>query len=422
MSWIRVEPYKDGLGPDYETPSLPWNEVLVFDQFADPSGGTPQYLSRLTRYSAKWPTSSGLESGVVLPTNWHRGIMKVSTVQPYSYFVRQHATRHWYRKNWGSDSRVQCVPNYALPGWDRENKTLSVGSDLLNKAKTKCMEAIAQSKFDASEFVAGAVQTVTMLRSILITLAEVLVEIHRYKYLRAARLLGRKLPRSPKDAADAWLQLQYGIRPLVSDASALIEKLKEQLASGELLLKSTGTQTEPLTDSQVFGTRPIGQTIPFVVTSNNSKRSAKVECVYRISDTAAKAYASVNFTNPFYLGWVATPYSFLVDWLVPVGDWLNGMGAALGCEFHSAWITQRLQVDAEAHGPNVNVTGGSFGLSFHKPVQLPKTRYEVMVIQRNVLGTWPRPELYVNRSPFRSSTRLANALALAVSSSSRAVR
>lgn len=418
MSWIRVEPHTSGLGPDTQQGNVLCHEVLVWNQFDDPMTGGDINVNRIFRFAAKRATTSGIVPGVGFkPTPWYRGVMKVTSERPYSYFVPQASNKHWYRKNWGDSSLAQAVPNTVIPEWDRLLGNLNVGSDLVNQAKTKCMESIAQSKFDASEALAGAVQTAEMLARVIQVLILTIVDLRKGRVARAAKRLDVLTPKNPKDVADAWLQMQYGWRPLVSDAYAAVELLKSQLASGELLMKATGTQTAPLPDWRCFGNPPATSKIPFNVQNENSKVSARAECVYRISDPYAKAWAAVNFGNPLYLAWVATPFSFLVDWLIPVGDWLLGMSQANGCEFVSSWVTQRLQIKAWGTGPNVGVTGSQYGLSKFHMNFLPRTRYEVMVIQRDVLVTWPRPELYINRSPFRSPTRLANALALATSMS-----
>lgn len=420
MSWIAVNPHTSGLGPDSLTPALPQWEALVWNQYDNPTGGTPSYVNVLTGFAQKWPTVSGVTSAGFVPTRWHRGVLRVTSLRDYSFFIRQNDTKHWYRKFWSNTSLPMLRPVTIVPGWDRVLGSLSVGSTLQNKAKTKVMEAIAQSKFDASEALAGARQTVKMLQDVLTVLLLTIIDLRKGNLSRAAKRLKVAIPKRPKDIADAWLQMQYGWRPLVSDAYAAVEILKEKLASEDLLMKATGTATESLPDDWTFGVKPGGQNIPFAYRHSDNKRSARVECTYRVENAKKQLLSRFNIGNPLYLAWVATPYSFLVDWLIPVADWLNGMTAALGCEFVSAFMTQRLQLDAVAEGVNVNLTivGSHRGLSpLHKHT-LPMARYQAMVIQRDVLLTWPKPELYVNRQVFESPTRFANALALAVSMSS----
>lgn len=418
MSWISLSPHTPGLGPDTQAGSVLCHEYLVWNQWENPGSGGDKYVDRVFAFAAKRATTNGrLPQGGFMTTPWYRGIEKVRSERSYSFWVPQ-SWKPWYRKHWGDNSLAVTVPNRVHPEWDRQLGALHCGSNLQNKAKTKCMESIAQSKFDASEFLAGSIQTADMLAKTLSVLILTIVDLRKGRFSRAARRLRTQVPKNPKDVADAWLQMQYGWRPLVGDAYAAVELLKTQLASGELLMKATGTQTESLPDSRCFAAPPAP--IPFSIQNRGSKKSVRVECVYRVSNPSAQLWAKVNFVNPLYFAWVATPYSFLVDWLIPVGDWLSAMGANTGCEFVGAWETHRLQIDASAEGPNTSLVNGHYGI-YHPnyPSILPKVSYQVMVIHRYVLSTWPKPELYINTTPFKSPTRLLNAIALATSMSYR---
>jgi len=51
---------------------------------------------------------------------------------------------------------------------------------------------------------------------------------------------------------------------------------------------------------------------------------------YKISDPALKALAQMGITNPHLLVWELIPYSFVFDWIFPVGDFLSSIDAMNG--------------------------------------------------------------------------------------------
>jgi hypothetical protein len=47
--------------------------------------------------------------------------------------------------------------------------------------------------------------------------------------------------------------------------------------------------------------------------------------------------SALGITNPLLIAWEVVPYSFVVDWVLPVGTWLESLDALLG--YQSAWTS-----------------------------------------------------------------------------------
>jgi len=58
--------------------------------------------------------------------------------------------------------------------------------------------------------------------------------------------------------------------------------------------------------------------------------SGKARARYTISDPALKQLAQIGITNPINLAWELIPYSFVIDWLIPVGKFLESLDALVG--------------------------------------------------------------------------------------------
>ena len=49
-----------------------------------------------------------------------------------------------------------------------------------------------------------------------------------------------------------------------------------------------------------------------------------------ISSMGSKTLSETGFSNPLSVAWEIVPWSFVIDWMIPVGDYLNGLDALCG--------------------------------------------------------------------------------------------
>lgn len=76
-----------------------------------------------------------------------------------------------------------------------------------------------------------------------------------------------------------------------------------------------------------------------------NERSSYV--IYYLEDNAfAQRMSQTGLSNPLILAWELVPYSFVVDWFVGVGSYLNNLDATIGLQFNSG--TKTLQ--SSLHG------------------------------------------------------------------------
>lgn len=145
-----------------------------------------------------------------------------------------------------------------------------------------------------------------------------------------------KDPRTPisKKVASQWLQYQYGWKILISDIHGLSSELNQALANGIILHASTAIHEHYVKSSKVFIPTYAGVETDFgpyrVQTSKYVSRRGK--CRYVIRSAAIKQLSQLGITNPALLIWELIPYSFVVDWMIPVGDWLASLDSLAGVE------------------------------------------------------------------------------------------
>jgi hypothetical protein len=376
---------------------------------------TVSYTSgHFTDHYGKSAGMNGVTPSGFVSTPWYRGVQRVTSLQGGNFYTKANLTREWYRQWVCPTCHRMITPRTSFPGWDKSLRTYHAPNHLVESSKVKVMEQVAQRKFDLSESLAGAVATYRMLDRATGTLAIALLNLRKGNFAHAARVLGRPLKKRLKDPASAWVELSYGWRPLVNDIAAGIELLKAQIHAASLeTMHASATSTEVLKGAGEAFILPQPQfnIVPLRVLSEDNKVSARTEVYFSVDPNVSNLWTSVTFDNPLYLGWVALPWSFAIDWLIPVGDWLLSATANTGFVYRGGHTTHRLQIQSEVEGTTFSFINDYWLSSKHNQM-LPRCRNEVMVISRTVNYSWPKPSLYVNTSPFRSSTRTANALAL----------
>lgn len=268
-----------------------------------------------------------------------------------------------------------------------------------NEAKLKALDM----KYDLSETLVDAGTTVGYVASKAATLLRVLVALRRGKIRDAFRYAGlNRLPNSTT-VASAWLELQYAIMPLISDIQSAVSLVNTGLSrpDGDIVVTRRG-RTSLSIDPYSSATCPLDA---------NGSAQCLVETKYRFRlENAAVDYLSqLGISNPLYTGWVAIPLSFVIDWIIPVGDWLKGITSTIGLEFVSGYTTVKTEVDYTATGPYTYTssslypiieTGGRAGY-----------RLQSLKMRRYPHYSFPTSRLYF-QFPFSSNKRIASAIAL----------
>lgn len=130
----------------------------------------------------------------------------------------------------------------------------------------------------------------------------------------------RKLLRSGVEPANTWLEFTFGWTPLVQDIGSAIEVLQQQF------------NPEPVHASSKVVRYPIkpfdGGSGYVVVTQCHYFVSSKI----RVSNPNLFLANQLGFTNPAQVAWDIVPFSFVVDWFLPVNKFLGSFSNDLGLE------------------------------------------------------------------------------------------
>lgn len=163
--------------------------------------------------------------------------------------------------------------------------------------------------------------------------------------------------RASKGVANNWLELQYGWLPLLSDIDAAARKLASRIKTRPVVCRisassslSRTVQTPILAYVDSYRTSPGLQ-----VTTEDF--SVRIGIAYTVSDETVALASELGFTNPALIVWELLPLSFVFDWIISVGDWLQAISTFHGLQFYDGYDTIKGDVVTSTSIPGYSFTG-----------------------------------------------------------------
>jgi len=150
-----------------------------------------------------------------------------------------------------------------------------------------------------------------------------------------------KQPSLAKSAAENWLALQYGWKPLLKDIESSLESLGNALIHSAL-----GNQVvhKVTASASVRGSKTVKFPLAFHPSQIAGSKTTSVEIRkkyglrYVVDNPTLSFLQQTGFTNPINLGWEILPFSFVVDWFLPVGKYLESFTYAQGLSFLDGYV------------------------------------------------------------------------------------
>lgn len=255
-------------------------------------------------------------------------------------------------------------------------------NELESEAIAKAIEQIKGKKAAIGESLAEARKTYSMLVEGGNTLLKAALHLKRGNLPAVWSTLkdGRSAVRR---GSDLFLQYKYGWKPLMSDIHGLDQLFREQVKSALIISSHKKSQREHVVPTNGYGFERSG----------SGFRQCSVALWGRVDDTPSRLMDRVGLSNPLSLGWELVPWSFVVDWFVPVGRTLDSLTAPLGVTFIGGSGTMKGEIEfTDLWLPPPNVTVVSPRIATVK----------VHSVRRTTYGDWPKAGFYTV-SPFSSS-------------------
>jgi len=144
----------------------------------------------------------------------------------------------------------------------------------------------------------------------------------------------------PKDASALWLEYWFGWAPLVSDIQTTIDVLESKDLEDKVYrivgrVRGEWTGYESNTHSSAYYHREY---------SNLSfEHRLRLQVDYTISNPNMYLANRLGLVNPAAVLWEIVPFSFVVDWFVKVGDWLENYTSWVGLNITDSWATYSIR-------------------------------------------------------------------------------
>lgn len=145
--------------------------------------------------------------------------------------------------------------------------------------------------------------------------------------------ISRFLYRKAKACASAWLAFTYGFKPLYNDIVGAAQSLARSHNMEEVLKLRTvrSSHNELIQGFMSFASGSTFSSIGSV--SGNVNVTGKVD--FLVENPLLRAAQLNGITNLGSVTWELIPYSFVFDWFVPIGNYLQQIEPPLGVEFRN---------------------------------------------------------------------------------------
>lgn len=303
--------------------------------------------------------ADGPISSVTVPSSRYAQEIVVGTnrrkpegwIPPTSYSLR----RRVYRRHEGHIDFTRFNPNGSVNQHDRyvgvvgggargcnslnafndTYMTRGVPSSWIDQCITEARLKMKRSDVNLAVAFAERNKTARMVTKTSLQCVRALRLLRRGNFWGAGRELGIR-PGRPRgiSVTERWLELQYGWKPLLQDVYGSVDALARRRGEDWIV-------TAKAAKSERIHSYFKGSSSGLDPNHGYGHALGTRGCFVRIdaipTNDLLQVMSSFGITNPALLAWELTPYSFVVDWLLPVGDYLESLDAMLG--YGPAWTS-----------------------------------------------------------------------------------
>jgi hypothetical protein len=123
-----------------------------------------------------------------------------------------------------------------------------------------------------------------------------------------------------------WLELQYGWKPLLGEVYGSADALSKRTAHDWMVtVKAYRSEIREI-GPQIWGLDSAYACIGTCRVSN----SVFVRIDVEPENEVVTSLSSLGVLNPLIVAWELLPFSFIYDWFIPVGEWLNTLDSTFG--------------------------------------------------------------------------------------------
>jgi len=290
---------------------------------------------------------------------------------------------------------------------------------VLDQLNVKIFSKIKSGSLNLAQTWAERKQTISMLETTLQRMVRIARAVRRGDWYGAMNALGlptgtRRAQRnrakfeaywkvSPQQAfANFWLEYNYGWKPFISDINGAMKAFAKpfpqplvKVSAWADFRKEVRSKTQPTNWASHSHFQELNQKLGYII-------------YWRLGDNAAANFqrtaAQIGITNPALLAWELLPYSFVVDWFLPIGNYLESLDATYGTTFYSG-----VRIDRPTKFSQTDTTGlgEAFGYASNWITGSCTSIRSYDGFERTVLTAYPVPMLPSFKDPLGVSHALS---------------
>lgn len=306
----------------------------------------------------------------------------------------------YYRGAPISTSGYSVIPDDLVTSLSRDPSTLYVPSSWLwNELEIKALNKLRNSNLNLGVALAEAKETQHLIVSTATRTAKSISSLPGWTRAAARRYCGKVPSKVPKQ----YLEVMYGVNPLLADIQGAGEALVESQ-------QAYGSEFQVRTRKLRRGSIKYNYSVDFADSAFSTipyNADHRVQLRYILSCPILARLSQLGLVNPLEIIWERVPYSFVVDWLLPVGNWLSALSGDFGYTFKHGF--KSIFCTFEERGLEATIANPLARFSADLRVTC-----DFGYFQRTLYSSSPVPGLYV-KSPV-SAHHIAEALSLLATS------
>lgn len=134
---------------------------------------------------------------------------------------------------------------------------------------------------------------------------------------------------APEAASALWLEYWFGWSPLVADIHSAVSILEAELPEAVRVTASATARTE--LDRELIGTDQY--------LSGTYTVRVRMGATVSVENPNLRRATLLGLTNPASVAWELIPFSFLIDWFIPVSKFLDSWSDFFGLSVKDPWTS-----------------------------------------------------------------------------------
>lgn len=296
-------------------------------------------------------------------------------------------------------------------------------TDVDSKALSSLLSQIKGSSVNLAQAFAERKQTANLLATSAIRIASSVKSLKKGNIKQAFNALGsspslkelqrfsRKTGRSKSQTwssgsvANVWLEMQYGWKPLLSDVYGSAELLAQSLDRPRITTVRVRSRSKQKRSDTIY----LGLSDCLVLNRVFSlDTSVSYSVTYELTSSAARILSETGISNPLNLAWELLPWSFVADWFLPVGNYLQSLDSTSGLNFVRGTKSTSLVADHLFIGTGRRNNGSNGDWIY---AGRASGTYKAITRTRAPIYSFPSADRPAFKNPF-SLTHTFNAIAL----------